>query len=97
VDYSLIAYSPKVPGRCDLCGGQLVAREDDTEAALKVRLRDYHEQTNPALDLFRRKEYVTTVDARPAPEVVQRTLRQRLGLPLIAESADRAGKEGASA
>jgi adenylate kinase len=97
VDYGLIAYSPKVPGRCDLCGGQLVAREDDTEAALKVRLRDYHEQTNPALDLFRRKEYVTTVDARPAPEVVQRTLRQRLGLPLIAESADRAGKEGASA
>ena len=97
VDYNLIANSPKVPGQCDLCGGELVTREDDTEEALAVRLRDYHEYTNPVLEEFRRKEYVTTVDARPAPEVVQRTLRQRLGLPLIAESADRAARETASA
>ena len=96
VDYNLIANSPKVAGRCDLCGGELVTREDDTEEALEVRLRDYHEQTNPALDLFRRKEYVITVDARPAAEVVQRTIRQRLGLPEMAEPADRA-KEAASA
>jgi adenylate kinase len=96
VDYNLIANSPKVAGRCDLCGGELVTREDDTEEALEVRLRDYHEQTNPALDLFRRTEYVITVDARPAAEVVQRTIRQRLGLPEMAEPADRA-KEAASA
>jgi adenylate kinase len=96
VDYNLIANSPKVPGRCDLCGGELITREDDTEEALEVRLRDYHEQTNPALELFRRKEYVITVDARPPAEVVQRTIRQRLGLPLPVKSADRA-KEAASA
>jgi adenylate kinase len=96
VDYNLIANSPKVPGRCDLCGGELVTREDDTEEALAVRLRDYHEQTNPSLEEFRRKEYVITVDARPAPEVVQRTIRQRLGLPPMAESADGA-REAASA
>jgi adenylate kinase len=97
VDYNLMANSPKVPGRCDLCGGELVTREDDTEEALAVRLRDYHEQTTPALEEFRRKEYVITVDARPAPEVVQRTIRQRLGLPPMAESADRAARETASA
>jgi adenylate kinase len=96
VDYNLIANSPKVPGRCDLCGGELVTREDDTEEALAVRLRDYHEQTTPALDLFRHKEYVITVDARPGAEVVQQAIRQGLGLPPMAESADRA-KEAASA
>ena len=96
VDYNLIANSPKVPGQCDPCGGELVTREDDTEEALAVRLRDYHEQTTPALEEFRRKEYVITVDARPAAEVVQRTIRQRLGLPEMAEPADRA-KEAASA
>jgi adenylate kinase len=96
VDYNLIANSPKVPGQCDLCGGELVTREDDTEEALAVRLRDYHEQTTPALEEFRRKEYVITVDARPAAEVVQRTIRQGLGLPPMAETADRA-KEAASA
>ena len=81
MDYNLIANSPKVAGQCDSCGGQLVTREDDTEEALAVRLADYHTQTEPALDLFRRKEYVFTVDARPAPEVVQKQVRKCLGLP----------------
>src|SRR5579862_7119835 len=34
MDYSLIDNSPQTPGKCDACGGDLVAREDDTEAAL---------------------------------------------------------------
>jgi adenylate kinase len=97
VDFNLMANSPKVPGRCDLCGEELVTREDDTEEALEVRLRDYHEQTNPAIDLFRRKEYVITVDARPAPEVVQQAIRERLGLPPRAGSDHQAPKEAASA
>ena len=81
MDYNLIANSPMVPGRCDMCGGGLITREDDTEEALAVRLRDYHNQTNPVLEIFRRKEYVYTVDARPAPEVIQQQIRECLGLP----------------
>jgi adenylate kinase len=81
MDYNLIANSPAVPGRCDSCGGELVQREDDTEEALAVRLREYHEKTNPVLDIFRRKEYVITVDARPSKEVVQQDIRSKLGLP----------------
>ncbi len=81
INYNLLDSTPAVPGKCDECGGQLVTREDDTEEALAVRLRTYHEETNPILELFRRKEYVVTVDARPAPEVVQQQIRQRLGLP----------------
>ena len=97
INYNLLDSTPAVPGQCDACGGELATREDDTEEALAVRLRDYHEQTNPALDLFRRKEYVITVDARPAPEVVQQDIRQRLGLPPMAESDHQAAKEAASA
>ncbi|MBV9379604.1 MAG: nucleoside monophosphate kinase [Streptosporangiaceae bacterium] len=81
MDYNLLANSPTVPGRCDVCGGELVTREDDTEEALAVRLREYHEKTNPVLDLFRRKEYVITFDARSAPDIVQKEIRERLGLP----------------
>ena len=69
------------PRRGSRRGGELVTREDDTAEALAVRLRDYHEKTNPVLDLFKRKEYVFTVDARPAPEIVQKEIRERLGLP----------------
>jgi adenylate kinase len=81
MDYNLLENSPAVAGKCDTCGGDLVAREDDTEEALAVRLRDYHEKTNPVLDVFRRKEYVVTVDARPEPELVQQAIRNALALP----------------
>jgi adenylate kinase len=81
MDYNLIAHRPKAEGRCDVCGGELVSREDDTEEALKSRLRDYHDKTNPVLEIFRRKEYVITVDARPDRITVQQAIRAQLGLP----------------
>ncbi len=81
MDYNLIAHRPREAGRCDVCGGELVAREDDTQDALSVRLRDYRDKTDPVLDLFRRKEYVLTVDAAPEVSAVQRAIRDQLGLP----------------
>ena len=81
MDYNLIAHRPRVEGRCDVCGGELVTREDDTEHALAARLRDYYAKTDPVLDLFRGKEFVATIDARPAKEAVQQEIRNRLGLP----------------
>jgi adenylate kinase len=81
LDYNLITARPAQEGVCDVCGGTLVTREDDTEEALAVRLRDYHEKTDPVLELFARKEYVVTVDARPSKEEVQQEIRERLHLP----------------
>ena len=79
-DYNLIDNSPSSEGRCDACGGEPIRREDDTEEALAVRLREYHEKTNPVLDIFRRKEYVITVDSRPSKERVQQAIRDKLGI-----------------
>jgi adenylate kinase len=81
LDYNLIQAAPAVEGKCDVCGGALVTRKDDTEGALAVRLADYHEKTDPVLALFRRKEYVVIIDATPDRETVQQTIRERLGLP----------------
>jgi adenylate kinase len=81
MDYNLIADRPEVEGRCDICGGELVTRADDTPDALAARLRDYHEKTRPVLELFRRKEVVHDIDARPGPEEVQTAIRKALGLP----------------
>ena len=80
MDYSLLDNSPSSGGTCDACGGDLIRREDDTAEALAVRLREYHDKTNPVLDIFRRKEYVVTVDSRPAKEQVQQAIRDKLGL-----------------
>ena len=80
MDYNLIDNTPTVEGRCDVCGGELIRREDDTPHALEVRLREYHEKTNPVLDIFRRKEYVITVDTRAEKEQVQQAIRDKLGI-----------------
>ena len=87
MDYNLIASSPREAGKCDVCGSALVTREDDTEEALAVRLREYHEKTNPVLAIFRRKEYVVTVDATPGPAEIQQEIRTKLNLPSFCEPA----------
>jgi adenylate kinase len=94
MDYNLLANSPSVPGKCDVCGGELITREDDTEEALAVRLRDFHEKTNPVLDLFRRKEYVITVDARAPAPAVQQEIRAKLGLPPLPDDVNGADGNG---
>jgi adenylate kinase len=88
MDYNLINDRPTVEGRCDVCGGELVRREDDTEEALATRLREYHEKTGPVLEIFRRKECVVVIDARPDVITVQQEIRRRLGLPEYVEKDD---------
>jgi len=81
LDYNLIASRPVEENVCDVCGGRLVLREDDTPEALEMRLKEYHEKTKPVLDTFRRKEYVVSVDATRPPAEVQAEIRTKLGLP----------------
>ena len=97
MDYNLIGHRPRRPGAAMSCGGELVTRDDDTEEALAVRLREYHEKTNPVLELFRRKELVITVDARAERDAVQQEIRSKLGLPpFVAPDAGSSETEGVS-
>jgi adenylate kinase len=80
LDYNLIFHRPVKAGVCDVCGGRLEARSDDTPEAVSRRLRDYHTRTRPILELFQRKELIVALDGtRPAAEV-QEELRRQLGL-----------------
>ena len=81
LDYNLIESRPAETDVCDVCGGRLVAREDDTPEALTIRIREYHEHTAPVLQIFERKEYVATIDATESVEEVQAAIRARFGLP----------------
>ena len=78
LDYNLISHRPATENECDVCGGQLLARPDDTPEALADRLHEYHAKTEPVLDIFRRKELVLDIDGTPAPELIQQEIRRRL-------------------
>lgn len=80
LDYNLISHRPVAENVCDVCGGQLVVRSDDTPEALKGRLQLYHAKTKPVLDLFRGKELVLDIDGTRSPDEIQQEIRARLGV-----------------
>lgn len=53
---------PEHPWFCDKCGGNVVQREDDTEAAVLRRLELYESETLPIRDLYREQGLLVTVD-----------------------------------
>ena len=80
LDYNLISHRPEKEDVCDVCGGNLISRPDDTAEVLTERLHDYHSKTEPVLELFRRKELVLDIDGTAKPKAIQGQIRSRLGV-----------------
>jgi adenylate kinase len=87
IDYNLIFHRPRVEDNCDVCGAKLMVRSDDNPEAIEVRLREYHEKTDPIIDLFRKKELVVVVDGTKPAGDVEREICARLGLAAPANSS----------
>lgn len=54
--------SPKVEGKCDLDGSELIQRADDTKETVENRIRVYLEQTSPLVDYYRAQHLLLDVD-----------------------------------
>lgn len=54
---------PKVEGVCDVDGGKLFQRADDTLEKIESRLNDYYTQTEPIIDYYRKQGIVSEIDA----------------------------------
>ena len=58
-----IKYNPtKVEGICDVCGKELVLRDDDKPETVLNRLKVYHDQTQPLIDYYGKAGIVKEVD-----------------------------------
>jgi len=57
--YHVLHNPPKVPGKDDETGEELIQREDDKEETVRHRLALYHSQTKPLVDFYQ-KLAVTT-------------------------------------
>lgn len=57
-----VSSPPATPGVCDKCGGEVVQRDDDTEASVRKRLSLYNEQTEPLLAVYEAQGLLATVD-----------------------------------
>ncbi|WP_456412155.1 adenylate kinase [Thiolapillus sp.] len=50
--YHVVFNPPKVEGKDDVTGEDLIQRDDDREETVKERLRVYHEQTEPLIEFY---------------------------------------------
>jgi adenylate kinase len=72
-NYSVSA-PPRVNWTCDVCGGEVVQRDDDKEDAIRRRLELYERQTAPLIDFYEKRSQLTKVNGVGAPDTVLRRI-----------------------
>lgn len=77
--YHIEHVPPKKEGICDVCGSELVLRDDDKPETVKNRLNAYHEQTQPLIDFYTEKGVLKTVDGTVPMEEVFAAITAILG------------------
>ena len=60
--YHLVYAPTKKEGICDVCGGELILRDDDKPETVQKRLGVYHEQTQPLIDYYTKAGILKSVD-----------------------------------
>jgi adenylate kinase len=61
--YNIEFHQPKQERVCDVCGGELLQREDDSETTVRHRIEVYHRQTEPLEFFFWERGLLRQVDA----------------------------------
>jgi adenylate kinase len=75
--YNVKSKRPEVDGICDVCGHEVVQRDDETEEAIENRLEVYNEQTAPLADYYRKEGLLVSVPTSDLDTVLA-AIRERL-------------------
>jgi adenylate kinase len=77
--YNVKSNPPKVAGVCDKCGGPVVQRDDETEAAISNRLDVYNQKTAPLAGFYEKEGMLMTVTATSSDDVIN-AIKKRIGM-----------------
>ncbi len=69
-NYSVADNPPRVVGICDVCGGEVVQRDDDTESAIRRRLELYERETAPLVAWYESRGTLARLEALGSPDEV---------------------------
>lgn len=78
--FHIVSNPPKVEGKCDNCGGELVIRKDDSAETVKTRLATYHTETEPLKEFYAKRGKLKTVDNKVTVEQTTAEVKKALGL-----------------
>jgi adenylate kinase len=68
--YNIPNMPPKVDGICDVCGGELMQRADDTRETVENRIEVYDSQTKPLLEYYKEAGVISRLDGTTGLENV---------------------------
>ncbi|MFZ0390973.1 MAG: adenylate kinase [Calditrichia bacterium] len=72
-DYNLELNPPSPDGKCRVCNGTVIQRNDDTEETIRKRLAVYRQQTEPLVDYYRKYDHLHVINGlEPVEEVFQK-------------------------
>ena len=81
-----VSSPPLINWTCDVCGGEVIQREDDTEEAITRRLELYERQTAPLIDWYRTRNQLESITGTGAPDAVTKRM-----IKVVEERRDRKG------
>lgn len=77
--YHITDSPPRVPGRCDKCGGELYQRADDKETSVRKRLKVYFAETEPLVDYYAKRGKLLEIEGEGGVAEVAGRIRAALG------------------
>lgn len=72
--YHVDSHPPKIAGKCDICGGEVVQRADDKEDVIEKRLAVYEVNTAPLKDFYKRMGLFKSIDGLGTPEEIYKRI-----------------------
>ena len=75
--YNIKSKPPRIEGVCDVCGSDIVQRDDETEEAIENRLQVYNQLTAPLVEFYRKDGLLVSVPSSDLEPVMQ-AIQQRL-------------------
>lgn len=68
--YNVEYEPPAAEGICDVCGGELVQRDDDAESTVRRRIEVFYESTAPLREFYERRGLLRVIDAEGTEDEV---------------------------
>lgn len=76
--YNLVTKAPRIAGKCDITGEDLIQRDDDKESVVRDRMDVFHKTVDPIIDYYTAKGSLVRVNADNEVENVFNEIKSKI-------------------
>ncbi len=77
--YHILFDPSKIDGVCDVCGSNLIQRDDDKDETMKKRLTVYDQQTQPLIEYYSKESLLRSISGKGSIEDIQKQIIMEVG------------------